>query len=49
MRHSRGAHGDLEAAQGGVEHVQEVTGKMEGGKEKMLVMGKVFEHLAFHD
>ena len=46
-RHTEGATGDIEAAQGEAEHEQEATGKIQGEKGKMLVMGKVFKHLAF--
>ena len=40
-RHTEGASRDIEAAQE-AGHILEATGKM-------LVMGKVFEHLAFHN
>ena len=40
-RHAEGANRDVEAARE-AGHIQEETGKM-------LVMGKVFEHVAFHN
>lgn len=40
-RHAKGANRDIEVAQE-ARHVQEAT-------RKMLIMGKVFKHLAFHN
>lgn len=42
------AERETEAAQGEVVPGRE-AGKMQRGKTKMLVVGKVFEHPAFHD
>ena len=48
-RHTAGANRDIEAAQDGAEHGPEATRWMQGENGKMLVMGKVFNHLAFYD
>ena len=48
-RHTESADRDIIAAQGEAEHKQEMTGKIQREKGKMLVMGKVFKHLTFHD
>jgi len=47
MRHAVGSHRDIEAAQGEAGRVQGVTGRMQGEKEKTLVMGKSFTLLPF--